>query len=95
MIARCRMEGCLSTYVDGEDESVRYLCSHHTDEELRAAGILTTERTDKDAHFQDQQFDKQIKRPLNRKYWVNIPDSPEFPRSTLDPTKGDQNAESV
>lgn len=94
----CGIEGCTSMYVSGEnpsDQGVQYVCAHHTDAELQAVGVLRTERTDKALHFQNQQFDKGIKRPLSRKYWVAVPDSPEFPRSTLDPTKGDQNAESV
>jgi hypothetical protein len=86
IIVECAVEGCSSVYTSDERASVsgvRYICSHHTDRELRAAGLLKTERSDKDVHFQNHQFDKGIKRPLNRKYWAPTPDSPELPKSAL------------
>lgn len=59
----CAIEGCKSVYASSDEPSrngVRYVCSHHTDEELRAAGILTTERTDKKVHFQGFAFDQEL-----------------------------------
>jgi hypothetical protein len=59
----CAIKGCPSIYHSDDVPSpngVRYVCSHHTDEELRSAGILVTERTDKKTHFQDFAFDRDL-----------------------------------
>ena len=53
---------------------VRYICSHHTDEELRAAGIPVSERTDMKVHFQDFAFDKSLGVPSS---WIEE-DNPSF-----------------
>jgi hypothetical protein len=49
------MPACKSEYVSNETaaKDVQYVCSHHSDKELRKAKILKTERTDKDAHFDE------------------------------------------
>jgi hypothetical protein len=83
----CMVTGCPSVYHGDETPSpngVRYVCSHHTDEELRAAGILKTERTDKEVRFQEGSFDKSIRRKTsNRQPYRPTADSPEFPKSNL------------
>jgi hypothetical protein len=63
MRVMCAVKGCSSVYASSDTPSpngVRYVCSHHTDEELRAAGILVTKRTDKKTHFQDFAFDRDL-----------------------------------
>jgi hypothetical protein len=59
----CAIKGCPSVYHTDDTPSpkgVRYVCSHHTNRELRAAGILKTDRTDEYVHFQTIAFDKEL-----------------------------------
>lgn len=63
MRIQCSLEGCTSVYVSGENPSsngIRYICARHSDDELRAAGVLKTARTDKDVHFQTIAFDEEL-----------------------------------
>lgn len=83
----CGMQGCKSVFESNDVVSpngMRYICSHHTDEELRQAGISVSKRTDKDVHFQDCVFDKDLKAAkVNRYYTKPLPLTPEFPTSSI------------
>ena len=96
MRVQCAIDGCPSVYVSGETPSsqgVRYVCSHHDDRELRAAGILKTERTDKNIHFQTTAFDKELDgkfpAPKNPGWTHPLPEAPDLYQSGLDPNFDD------
>jgi hypothetical protein len=91
MRVNCIMEGCKSEYTSNETPSpngVRYVCAHHTDKELRAAGILKTARVDKDVHFQSVAFDDALDgkypAPKNPGWTHPLPEVPDLYQSGLD-----------
>lgn len=87
MKVKCALKGCKSVFQSSDVPSpngVRYVCSHHSDEELRAAEILQTERTDRNVHFQAFAFDKGLKSAKTNRYYTKaLPLSPEFPTSSI------------
>lgn len=69
---RCRMPGCTSEYVSNEKPSpkgVRYVCSKHTDAQLKRARILKTERTDRNVHFDEPEYFFNHTTPQSSREW--------------------------
>ena len=69
---KCAMPGCTSEYESNEkpsSEGVRYVCSKHTNAELRRARILKTDRGDRDVHFDEPKYRFNHKKPGESREW--------------------------
>jgi hypothetical protein len=71
-----------------QPQAGHFICSRHTDDELRAVGILKTERTDKEVHFQTVAFDRKLDgkfpTPKNPGWTHPLPEVPDLYQSGLD-----------
>jgi hypothetical protein len=68
---KCAMPGCSSEYVSNENPAskVRYVCSHHTNAQLRRARILKTDREDRDVRLDDPKYRFNYKKPQESPEW--------------------------
>lgn len=72
---RCRVGSCTNTFTGaGVTPSTTYACRYHTDDELKAAGVIVRERKDKEVHFQDHAFDKDLNRAPGIHFHTNTQD---------------------
>lgn len=94
MKVSCVVKDCKSVFESSDTPSpngVRYVCSHHSDEELRQAGIAVSKRTDRDVHFQKTANEShdldyatpahplgtELGRKVNQRYCHPLPERPD------------------